>query len=134
MVKCSKKQPAASGLPAHSRIHLFVRCGLSAGRDLRLFDYADLEHDLLPTHLRVLSRRFARQDILLVLDGAPNHHRCSNLAVPDNITLLFLPPYAPELDPKENLKAAASAKPNKGDRSNASPTSFAFDQSTPDSA
>src|SRR4051812_38864711 len=44
--------------------------------------------------LNVLSRRFARQDILLVLDGAPNH-RCRDLAVPRNITLLFLPPYAP---------------------------------------
>jgi len=52
--------------------------------------------------LNVLSRRFARQDILLVLDGAPNH-RCRDLVVPRNITLLFLPPYAPELNPKENL-------------------------------
>ena len=52
--------------------------------------------------LNVLSRRFARQDILLVLDGAPNH-RCCNLRVPDNVSLLFLPPYAPELNPKENL-------------------------------
>jgi transposase len=52
--------------------------------------------------LDVLSRRFARQDILLVLDGAPNH-RCGDLAVPDNVTLLFLPPYAPELNPKENI-------------------------------
>jgi len=31
--------------------------------------------------LNVLSRRFARQDILLVLDGAPNH-RCGDLSVP----------------------------------------------------
>jgi hypothetical protein len=32
-----------------------------------LFDYADLdlEHDLLPNFLNVLSRRFARQDIPL---------------------------------------------------------------------
>jgi hypothetical protein len=52
--------------------------------------------------LEVLARKFARQDILLVLDGAPNH-RCSDLAVPDNITLLYLPPYSPELNPKENL-------------------------------
>ena len=52
--------------------------------------------------LDVLSRKFARQDILLVLDGAPNH-RCGNLALPDNISLLFLPPYSPELNPKENL-------------------------------
>ena len=52
--------------------------------------------------LEVLARKFARQDILLVLDGAPNH-RCSDLAVPNNITLLYLPPYSPELNPKEIL-------------------------------
>ena len=52
--------------------------------------------------LEVPARKFSRQDILLVLDGAPNH-RCGDLAVPDNITLLYLPPYSPELNPKENL-------------------------------
>jgi len=50
--------------------------------------------------LNVISRKFARQDILLVLDGAPNH-RCKELALPNNISLLFLPPYSPELNPKE---------------------------------
>ena len=52
--------------------------------------------------LDVLARKFARQDILLVLDGAPNH-RSSELVLPDNITLLYLPPYSPELNSKENL-------------------------------
>ena len=52
--------------------------------------------------LNVLARKFASQHILLVLDGAPNH-RCGDLALPDNISLLFLPPYSPELNPKENL-------------------------------
>jgi transposase len=52
--------------------------------------------------LDVLARKFAREDILLVLDGAPNH-RCGDLVVPANITLLYLPPYSPELNPKENL-------------------------------
>jgi transposase len=52
--------------------------------------------------LDVLARRFAREDILLVLDGAPNH-RCGGLVVPDNIRFLYLPPYSPELNPKENL-------------------------------
>jgi transposase len=52
--------------------------------------------------LDALSRRFARQHILLVLDGAPNH-RSGQLVVPKNIILLFLPPYSPELNPKENL-------------------------------
>ena len=49
--------------------------------------------------LDLLAHKFARQDLL---DGAPNH-RCTDLAVPDNITLLYLPPYAPELHPKENF-------------------------------
>jgi DDE superfamily endonuclease len=52
--------------------------------------------------LDMVSRRFAREDILLVVDGAPNHHS-GKLIIPDNITLLFLPPYAPELNLKENL-------------------------------
>jgi len=52
--------------------------------------------------LDVLARKFARQDILLILDGAPNP-RCGALVVPDNVTLLYLPPYSPELNPKENL-------------------------------
>ena len=38
----------------------------------------------------------------MVLDGAPNH-RCSDFVLPDNISLLFLPPYSPELNPKKNL-------------------------------
>jgi hypothetical protein len=49
--------------------------------------------------LNVLSRRFARQDTLLVLDGAPNQG-CRDLVAPDNVSLLFLPPY----DPQENLR------------------------------
>jgi transposase len=52
--------------------------------------------------LNLAARKFAGQDIPLVLDGAPNH-RCGDLVLPDNISLLFLPPYAPELNPKENL-------------------------------
>ena len=49
--------------------------------------------------LNALSRKFARQDILLILDGAPNH-RCRDLVLPGNISLLFLPPYSPELKPE----------------------------------
>jgi transposase len=52
--------------------------------------------------LDVLGRRFPRQDILLVLDGAPSH-RYGQLAIPDNIRLLYLPPHSPELNPAENL-------------------------------
>src|SRR3984957_843660 len=39
--------------------------------------------------------KFARQDILLVRQGAPNH-RCGALVVPDSGPLLYPPPYSPE--------------------------------------
>ena len=40
---------------------------------------------------------------LLVCDGAGWHQTGETLEVPDNITLLKLPPYAPELNPMENV-------------------------------
>jgi hypothetical protein len=40
---------------------------------------------------------------LLVCDGAGWHQRGKKLIVPDNITLLSLPPYSPELNPMENV-------------------------------
>ena len=41
---------------------------------------------------------------LLILDGA-GWHGAKKLTVPPNITLLKLPPYAPELNPMENVWA-----------------------------
>ncbi len=43
-----------------------------------------------------------RRHIVLVLDNA-GWHGPKGLAVPDGITLVFLPPYSPELQPAERL-------------------------------
>ncbi len=40
---------------------------------------------------------------MLVVDRAGWHQTGGKLIVPDNITLLPLPPYAPELNPMENV-------------------------------
>jgi len=39
---------------------------------------------------------------LLVVDGAGNHNS-GDLVIPHNITLSFLPPYSPELNPQEHI-------------------------------
>ena len=44
---------------------------------------------------------------MLILDGA-GWHGSAKLEVPDNITLLKLPPYAPELNPMRANKLAIS--------------------------
>ena len=38
----------------------------------------------------------------MVVDGASSHV-CKDLVVPENIRLLRLPPYAPELNPQEHV-------------------------------
>jgi putative transposase len=58
-------------------------------------DQSDSNEHLIPPPERLESR-------FSFLDGASNH-RCGDLVVPANITLLYLPPYSPELNPKENL-------------------------------
>ena len=40
---------------------------------------------------------------MLVCDGAGWHQPGARLVVPENVTLLRLPPYAPELNPMENV-------------------------------
>jgi hypothetical protein len=55
-------------------------------------------------HLKEISTQVAPgAQAVLVLDGAGWHQTGGRLRVPDNITLLHLPPYAPELNPVENV-------------------------------
>ncbi|MBO0906615.1 IS630 family transposase, partial [Jiella sp. MQZ13P-4] len=54
-------------------------------------------------HLAEISRAVAdRAHAVLVIDGA-GWHGSAALRVPDNITIVILPPYAPELNPVENI-------------------------------
>src|SRR4030088_147536 len=59
--------------------------------------------DAMSMHLVEIGRRVAPgAHAALVIDGA-GYHVAARLAVPPNITLVRLPPYAPELNPVENV-------------------------------
>lgn len=61
--------------------------------------------EAMSMHLAEISRKVdANAHAALVLDGA-GYHTAAALEVPDNITLVRLPPYAPELNPAENIWA-----------------------------
>jgi putative transposase len=56
-------------------------------------------------HLQTISRQVGEhKHAVLVIDNA-GWHVSKSLKVPDNITLLRLPPYSPELNPVERLWA-----------------------------
>jgi DDE superfamily endonuclease len=74
------------------------RRGVAAGLVLPFADTAAMN-----AHLAEIARTVAPgAHAVLVLDGA-GWHGGKDLVVPENISLLTLPPYAPELNPVENV-------------------------------
>ena len=62
--------------------------------------------DMMNLHLAEISAAVAPgAQAMLGVDGAGWHQLGERLKVPDNITLLHLPPYSPELNPVENVWA-----------------------------
>jgi transposase len=52
--------------------------------------------------LNEMSVRYPDNHLAVVLDGAACH-RSRSLNIPENMTLIPLPPYSPELNPQENV-------------------------------
>lgn len=59
--------------------------------------------ELMSEHLRMIAEQAGeRGHVVLVLVGA-GWHKANDLVVPESVTLLFLPPYSPELMPMESV-------------------------------
>ena len=56
--------------------------------------------DNMSRFLDQVGKAHGQDFMVMVLDGASSH-KCKDLVVPENITLVFLPPYSPELNPAE---------------------------------
>jgi len=52
-----------------------------------------------------VATRHPRNRVIMILDGA-GWHRSTELKIPDNIRLVHLPPYSPELNPVEHIGVA----------------------------
>jgi transposase len=61
-----------------------------------------MNSDCMQIFLDEVASRYPDDRIIMVLDGA-GCHTAKSLAVPKNMRLLALPPYAPELNPVEHL-------------------------------
>lgn len=62
----------------------------------------EVNTEAMSIFLEELSRNHRDEQIVLILDKA-GWHTAANLTIPDNITLHWLPPYSPELNPVEHL-------------------------------
>ena len=52
--------------------------------------------------LKRLSREFKEDYLILIMDNAV-WHKSKTLNIPENIELMFIPPYIPELNPIEQI-------------------------------
>ncbi len=59
-----------------------------------------MDDGCLEIFLDELSKTYPDHHLLIVLDGAPSH-RSEQIVHPENISLIMLPSYSPELDPVE---------------------------------
>lgn len=61
-----------------------------------------VSNDIFEAFLTDFSRQKPKQLKIIIIDNA-GFHACQNICVPDNIRLIRIPPYAPELNPAEKV-------------------------------
>ncbi len=92
------KQPVA---PLYESYWLYAAVEPKTGEAFFL-EMPALDSDCFGVFLRELSRAYPESLNVVVLDGA-GAHRGGSLVVPENVVLLPLPAYSPELNPVERL-------------------------------
>ena len=58
--------------------------------------------EMMNLYLEKMSLAYSNDQIVLIMDQA-GWHKSKDLVVPDNIDIIYLPPYSPELNPIERL-------------------------------
>ncbi len=64
-----------------------------------------IDSEIVNLFLKQLSEKYKDEKILLILDNASYHKNqgSEKYPLPGNISLMFLPPYSPDLNPQENV-------------------------------
>ena len=94
-------RPVCYSMVSHEYTYAYATVSVMDGK----VDSLILPHvngDCMQIFLDEISVRYPDNRMIMVLDGA-GWHRNESLIVPDNIQLLKLPPYSPELNPVEHL-------------------------------
>jgi len=64
--------------------------------------YEKMNTDSMNRFVGQISKKYCKEFVVMVLDGASSH-KSKDLAVPNNVSFVLLPPYSPELNPAEQI-------------------------------
>lgn len=87
--------------PAYRNFYLYASVSPHSGESFMLF-LPWVNTQIMNLYLQQLTATYQDQEIILIMDRA-GWHQASELVVPANLTIIFLPPYSPELNPTEKL-------------------------------
>ena len=94
-------RPLVRAMLTHQYVYAYAAVSPSDGR----MDSLVLPHvnsQCMQIFLTEIAARYPTENIVMVLDGA-GWHRSQQIVLPPNLRLLYLPPYAPELNPVEHV-------------------------------
>lgn len=94
-------RPTVKAMLIHQSVYAYGAVSIPQGS----FDSLVLPHvngSGMALFLAEISERYPHDNIVMVLDGA-GWHKNKTLPIPDNIRLLSVPSYSPELNPVEHL-------------------------------
>ena len=101
-------KPIAKINPCYEAVYLYGAVEPLTGERFFL-EFSHLTSDCFQCFLEKFSEAFPESLNLLVLDNG-RFHQAKSLKIPENVVLLFLPPYSPELNPIERLYQDIKAK------------------------
>jgi len=103
MLTAKGVKPICTSHQEYSSTWLFGAFSPITGDDF-LMEFPVCNTDTFQVFLDELSSEHPNTLIIMVLDNG-SFHKAKRLKIPNNIKLLFLPPYSPELNPAEKMWA-----------------------------
>lgn len=101
MITAKGIKPIAPYQHKFKNLYLFgAFSGINGDRFLLEMPYCN--SDAFQVFLDLFAQHNPEEFKIIILDNGA-FHRAKSLVIPDNIALLFLPPYSPELNPAENM-------------------------------
>lgn len=94
-------RPTVNVKVGYQNFYLYGSVDVSDGSNFSLI-LPWVNTECLNLYLLKLSEEYSNERVALIMDGA-GWHKSKDLAVPENIKIVYLPPYSPELNPVERL-------------------------------
>ena len=95
-------RPTAVKQTRYEWLHLYAAVEPASGDSVAL-QAPHVNTDVMNVYLQLLSEHLAKDEVMVLIMDQAGWHRSRALVVPENIFILYLPPYSPELNPIERL-------------------------------